>query len=104
MGDWSIAERQVPASLGEASLTALIDAIDEGVVALDPTWCVRYANSTAAFLLGVDVPTLLGQPLLPLLGLSAAALLTPAGRSPGFSLCCELPGAWLELRSHVHAK
>jgi PAS domain S-box-containing protein len=103
MGDWSVAERQVPASSGEAHVTALVDAIDEGVIAVDLAWCVRYANSAAAYLLGVDAPALVGQPLLPLLGLSGAALFAP-GRTAGFSLCCERTGAWLELRSHVHAQ
>jgi len=104
MGDWSIAERQAQASAAGADVTAIFDAIDEGVVAVDQAWCVRYVNSAAAYLLGVDAPALLGEPLLPVLGLTGAALFAPEGRTSGFSLCCERPGAWLELRSHVHCK
>ncbi|MBV9834059.1 MAG: PAS domain S-box protein [Alphaproteobacteria bacterium] len=105
MGDWSIAERQVPASMTEeASVTSVVDAIDEGVVAIDPAWRVRYVNSAAAYLLGVEPRALVGQPLLSALGLSESALLAPDSRTCGISLCCERPGAWLELRSHVHAK
>ncbi|MBX3503179.1 MAG: PAS domain S-box protein [Alphaproteobacteria bacterium] len=104
MGDWSIAERQAPASTMEVGVTTIIDAIDEGVVAVDRAWCVQYLNSAAAYLLGLDAPALLGQPLLHVLGLTSEALLAPEGHSAGFSLCCARPGAWLELRSHVHAK
>lgn len=104
MGDWSIAERQgqMPAEV-EAGVAGVIDAIDEGVIAVDDAWRIIYINGAAAYLLAGDAPKLVGQPLLPALGADREALFAPEGRTAGFSLCCERPGAWLELRSHVHA-
>ena len=104
MGKWSIAERRAQASDVEAEVTSIVDAIDEGVVAVDQGWCVLYANSAAAYLLGSDTAAVVGQSLLAVLGLTDEALFAAGAPTSGFSLCCERPGAWLELRGHVHGK
>ncbi|MGE0422045.1 MAG: ATP-binding protein [Reyranellaceae bacterium] len=104
MGDWSIAERQVQAPDRGADVTAIVDAIDEGVVAVDQAWRVLYANSAAAYLLASDAAALVGQSLLAVLDLNSEALFAPGARTSGFGLCCERPGAWLELRAHVHGE